>query len=284
MNLSIITPSFNQGIFIERTIKSVLMQSISHFEYVVMDGGSTDETITILKKYDSKLRWMSEKDNGQTQAINKALKLVSGDIIGWVNSDDIYYPNAFKTVMDYFQAHPEIDVVYGNANYIDANDEIIEPYPTQSWNKDKLIEACYLCQPAVFFRRRVIDKFGFLNEKLNYCMDYEYWLRLALNGAQFFYSDQILAGSRLHPDTKSLGAKIPFYKEINQMLKMKLGAVPNRWLLNYAHIVVDVKKDSYSPFLIKNRIAIHAILASLRWNHWINKSLLSSLESLVNKK
>jgi glycosyltransferase involved in cell wall biosynthesis len=272
---SIVTPSYNQSCFIERTIQSVLTQNFSSFEYIIMDGGSTDNTLEILKKYSPKLRWVSEQDEGQAQAVNKGIKATSGEIIGWLNSDDIYYPDTLKKVYDFFALHPEIDILYGDAYHIAADDQIIEPYYTEGWNIERLKEVCYLCQPAVFFRRRIIKQFGLLNEKLTYCMDYEYWLRLAIGGAHFTYFPELLAGSRLHPATKTLGARVKVHKEINDMLKNLFKKVPDRWLSNYAHALVESnQQNNRSPKRLQKDIAIQTLLASLYWNKWISKSLL----------
>lgn len=271
MKISIITPSYNQGQFIERTINSVLYQNYPNLEYIVVDGGSTDNTVEILKKYSLQLRWLSEKDKGQSNAVNKGIKLTSGEIIGWLNSDDIYYSEALKKVYDIFLINPQIDVLYGDAYHIDTNDNILEKYYTESWNIDRLTDVCYISQPAVFFRRDVINRFGMLDEKLQYCMDYEYWLRLAFGGANFSYLPQVLAGSRLHDATKTLGSRDKVHKEINNMLKSSLNYVPDRWLSNYAHAIVD-------PLLpasrLKRSIAIKTFKASFRWNKRITPDLL----------
>lgn len=271
MTISIITPSYNQGQFIERTLQSVLTQPIPLKEYVVFDAVSTDNTLDILKKYSTQLKWISEKDKGQTDAVNKGIQLTTGDIIGWLNSDDIYYPDALKTVSDFFRDHPDVDVVYGNANHIDSEDRILEPYYTESWSIDRLKEVCYLCQPAVFFRRSVVDRFGLLNEDLQYCMDYEYWLRIARKGAKFAYIPKVLAGSRLHADTKTLGSRVKVHEEINDMLKQTLNRVPNRWLCNYAHAIVESQNNHGN---VKRAIAVQTIRAAFRWNRWISPRLL----------
>jgi glycosyltransferase involved in cell wall biosynthesis len=270
--LSIITPSFNQGRFIARTIESVLSQEFSgDIEYLVMDGGSTDETVEILRRYGTRLSWISEKDGGQADAVNKGLARSDGNIIGWLNSDDIYYPGVFRGICDVFDSDPALDVVYADANHIDEDDRIIELYPTEELDVGRLLDTCYICQPTVFFRRGVVDRFGALDARLRYCMDYEYWVRLACAGAKFRRLSRIVAGSRLYAQNKTLGSRVRVHAEINDMLRRHARQVPDQWLFNYAHAVLDER-----GFLRSDRIrfpllvGIISLYSALKWNHRIS--------------
>jgi len=234
MKVSIITPSYSQGQFIERTIQSVASQEGAEIEHVVIDGGSTDNTVEILKRYSPNVRWVSENDKGQADAVNKGIMASDGEIIGWLNSDDIYYPGAIARIVDFFQWNPNVDVVYGMADHIDINDHPFEQYPTEPWNFSRLKKICFICQPACFFRRRIIDMHGMLDESLHYCMDYEFWLRLGKVGMCFAYLPVKLAGSRLYAENKTRGSRLRVHSEINDMLKKMFGRVPNKWLYNYS--------------------------------------------------
>ena len=242
----------NQGRFIERTIQSVLSQSVPELEYVVVDGGSTDATLPVLRQYQDRLRWVSEPDRGQADALNKGIRSTSGEVIGWLNSDDLYYPGALEAVCRLFQARPDIDVLYGDAHHIDTSDRIIEVYPTEPWNFERLGENCFLCQPAVFFRRRVVEQCGYLDTSLEFCMDYEYWLRLGMAGRRFVHLPRPLAGSRMYSTNKTMRARDRVHAEIVAMLRAKLGFVPGRWIVRYAcHILEarEISRRSHLKFL-----------------------------------
>jgi len=273
--VSVVTPSYNQGRFIGRTIDSVLSQQFSgSLEYLVMDGGSQDETREILSSYDSRVQWVSEPDGGQADAVNKGLARATGDIIGWLNSDDVYYPGAIATVCAAFDSHPEIDVIYGDGNHIDEQDLVIEPYGTETWDFSRLLDVCFICQPATFFRKSVVERFGQLDANLQLCMDYEYWIRLGKSGAAFHWLRQVLAGSRVHRETKTLSARIGVHREINSMLSRHVGRVPDRWLYNYAHAVVDGKGIPRSNLQLFPLLASGvSVYAGLRWNGWISSEM-----------
>jgi glycosyltransferase involved in cell wall biosynthesis len=283
LTISIITPSYNQGRFIEKTIQSVLSQQISNLEYVIFDAASTDNTVEILKKYTGVVRWTSEKDKGQTHAVNKGIQATSGDIIGWLNSDDIYYPNAIKIILNLFEKNLDVDVIYGNANHIDVDDAIINAYPTEEWNFERLLFTCYLCQPAVFFRRSIVNKVGLLDQNLNYCMDYEYWLRLAIKRAKFRFISPILAGSRLYPETKTMSSRKEIHREVNNMMVKLRKKVPERWIQNYAYITAEETVTRSRPILFSLYSAIMYVYSSLKWNKNISKDVFKVAWSMLPK-
>ena len=281
MKVSVVTPSFNQGQFIERTLQSVAIQSGAQIDHVVVDGGSTDNTVDILKNFGGDVKWVSEKDNGQTDAVNKGIRGTGGEIIGWLNSDDIYYPDAISRVVTFFNAHPEIDVVYGMADHIDQNDQAFEAYPSEPWNFERLKDTCFICQPATFFRRRVVEQHGLLDDNLHYCMDYEFWLRLGKAGVQFGYLEDKLAGSRLYAENKTLGSRVKVHAEINDVLKKLFGKVPDRWLWNYTHAVVEERVDrSKQPRWFALYMLIVVIKAAWRWNGTISPEMKRNIKDL----
>lgn len=278
MNLqfSVITPSFCQGHFIERTIKSVLSQKASdiQIDYIICDAGSKDETLEILKLYEDQVRWLSELDNGQADAVNKGIKLTTGDIIAWINSDDIYYPGALKSVKAIFEAYPDVQAVYGDADHIDEHDQVIEAYPTEPWNYQRLLETCYLCQPSVFFRRSLVAKLGDLDTSLNYCMDYELWLRYGQH-ISFYYLPHKLAGSRLYKENKTLGQRVAVHYEINDMFHNRFRKVPDKWVFGYSHVKVEETSNLDRSDVNQNRqfvnaLVWHSLWAFWHWNKWIS--------------
>jgi glycosyltransferase involved in cell wall biosynthesis len=201
--VTVVTPSFNQGRFIRETIESVLAQNYPSIEYLVIDGGSTDETLGILKKYPGRFYWVSEKDKGQANAINKGWSRARGEILAWLNSDDVYLPGAISKAVAFLQDHPEVGTGYGEGYHIDEEDQVIERYPTEPFDRERLKETCFICQPTVFIRRKVLEEVGFLDESLRYCMDYDLWFRMARK-FKFGYLPEYLACTRFYKGTNTL--------------------------------------------------------------------------------
>jgi len=280
LSVTIITPSFNQAQFLERTIRSVRAQQTEEprftgpLQHVVIDGGSWDGSVEILKRYSEHLEWISEKDRGHPDAVNKGLQRARGEIIGWLNSDDIFYPGAVRTAVDFFESRPDIDVAYGNGCHIDEHDNFIEPYPTEDWDFERLKRRCYLCQPAVFFRRSVVERFGPLDVQWHYALDYEYWLRLGKNGVRFARIGAVLAATRLHSATKTLGQRVKVHSENNDMLRALFGRATDQWLFNYAHAVLDDRGFERGTPRYAIEVALRSWGAALKWNRRISLPML----------
>jgi len=203
--ISIITPSFNQGFFIEDTILSVKRQDYGDIEHIVMDAGSTDDTLPILKRYDSSynLKWVSAPDNGQSDAINKGLERANGDIIGWLNSDDVYiYTDTIAHIVKYFESNPNVDIAFGDMAFIDKMGEVQTFYVHQKFDHLKIINGrSTLGQPAVFFRKKVLQD-NKLRVDLHFAMDFELWVRLG-GKYKFGHILEPVACPRIYPETKT---------------------------------------------------------------------------------
>lgn len=200
-----------------------------------MDGGSTDDTIEILRKYEDRIEWFSEKDRGQAHAVNKGWAMAKGEIMGWVNSDDILLPGAIREVVSYLTSNTDAYIVYGKAYYIDESEDIISQYPTQKFNAKLLNEVCFICQPALFMRKGVLDRVGMLNENLNYCMDYDYWIR-ASKIFKFDYIENYLAALRIYKETKTVGSRINALSELMEMIKSHYGIIPLPIIYGYERV------------------------------------------------
>ena len=207
--ISIITPSLNQVSFIEETILSVLSQKYPNLEYLVIDGGSTDGTLDTLKKYSDRLTWISEKDSGQSSAINKGLRMATGDVVAFLNSDDLYEQGTLAMVGDYFARHENAFWLTGYCLNIDQNGHEIRSFIRDyknfwlRWNHYQVLKVLnFISQPSTFWRRSTMSEVGFLDESLHYTMDYDYWLRL---GRKFplHVIRKNLSRFRLHEQSKS---------------------------------------------------------------------------------
>jgi glycosyltransferase involved in cell wall biosynthesis len=203
--VTIVTPSYNQACFLEETMRSVLEQDYPNIEYIVIDGGSTDGSAEIIQKYESQLAyWQSQKDEGQTDAINQGFARASGDILAWLNSDDILLPGAVTAAVRQLQAYPEVGMVYGDCLWINADGKKIGNFPAAQTNLKKLRRGyVHIPQQASFFRADLWKKVGPLDDSFYFAMDYDLWTRLAAE-APLLYVPELWAAFRLHGDAKSI--------------------------------------------------------------------------------
>lgn len=202
--VSIVTPSFNQAAFLERTILSVLEQDYPNLEYIIIDGGSTDRSLEVIEKYSDRLAgWVSEKDRGQTDAINKGFGRASGEILAWLNSDDTYLPGAVARAEQVLRENPAADLVYGDANFIDEQDCVIGRFPARQTDYDRLLKGyVHIPQQAAFFRASLWQKVGPLDPSFFFAMDYDLWVRLA-KISPILYFPELWANFRLHGGGKT---------------------------------------------------------------------------------
>jgi len=194
--ISIVTPSYNQGQFIEETIRSVLLQGYPDLEYIIMDGGSTDESVEIIQKYERWITfWTSEPDGGQTNAINKGFKRATGEIVAWLNSDDLYTAGALCTAAKAFAEQPRPAVIYGNIDTVDADTSILSHVKSREFDLEELYRGDYIPQPGSFISAETIKGIGFLDERFQYAMDYDLWVRLGQKRAIMRYIPKRWHGS-----------------------------------------------------------------------------------------
>lgn len=235
MRISLVTPSLGQGRYIERTLRSVLAQRGDFdLEYWVQDGGSTDETLEILRRHGDQLAWRSEPDGGQAEAINHGFRAVSGDVVGWVNSDDLLRPGALDRVARVFRERPDTLWVHGGCDVVDEDDTPIRRWVAaykdrrcRRFSRRALLLENFISQMTVFWRREVFDRIGYLDESLRYTFDYDFWLRLAALGEPV-YLPEPLAAFRWYRESKS-GAE--FVRQFEEDYTVFLRhAPPDRWL------------------------------------------------------
>ena len=229
LRISVITPSYNQGEFIERTIRSVLDQGYPDLEYVIVDGGSTDDSVETIRRYEDRLAWwVSEPDRGQTHAINKGIERTSGDIVAFINSDDHYLPGAFQTAIAALE-HSDALWVAGAARFVDEHDRQIEdvwrPLPPSSteitWPRGRhwwVLAPWGVPQPSTFWRREAFERVGRFREDMHYAFDTEFMLRLAYAGLEPELIDDELSVRVVHPAAKSVD-RVAFDREIRRLIK-----------------------------------------------------------------
>ena len=291
MKITVVIPSYNQAAYLPATLASVCAQEHPAVEILVFDGGSTDGSVDILREWPAPvggktLRWISQPDGGQADAINRGLRASTGDVVAYLNSDDVYYPGALAAVAAHFQAHADCLALYGQAHHLHADGTVMEPYPTEPWNYDRLLETCFLCQPATFWRREVIARFGVFDDALRYALDYEYWLRVG-RAVPFHYLDtHFLAGSRLHGDTKTLSQRVPVHLELARTVRRYASESEPvlRWIKHLAHHRADLTEspDPADPAGRRRFLAVmaaHCLLYADELDVPVDAAFLTGLEA-----
>ncbi len=206
--VSVITPSFNQARYLEATIQSVIGQDYPRIEYIIVDGGSTDGSVDVIKKYQDKLSWwVSEKDKGQTDAINKGFNRAKGEILAWINSDDTYNPGAVGEAVKYLVNHPEVALVYADCNFIDEEDRIIGKFNSAQTDIRRLRRGyVHIPQQTMFFRAKYWKELGPLDPSFYFAMDYDLWTRIAAHAPFKYLAGKTWANFRLHTSGKTIAA------------------------------------------------------------------------------
>jgi glycosyltransferase involved in cell wall biosynthesis len=258
--ISIVTPSYNQGQFLAETIESVLGQEGDFFlDYIVVDGGSKDNSVELMKKYEILLqreewqikcrgieyRWLSEKDNGQTDAIVKGFRMAKGDVLAWLNSDDTYLPGVLQQAAVAFAKKPGATVLYGKSYFTDVEGKVIGKYPTEPFDVRRLAQFNFICQPSTFFSKHALDAVGGLDRGLHYVMDYDLWIRLARQ-FEFTYLPQYLSNYRLHEESKTISPKAALAnsKEALEAVRKYYGWSPLNRVYMYCYHVLKSKLPS----------------------------------------
>jgi glycosyltransferase involved in cell wall biosynthesis len=263
--VTVVTPCLNAARFLEQTILSVLEQDYAHIEYIVMDGGSTDGTIDILRKYEHKLHWECAKDRGTADAVNRGFALGKGEILAFLNADDLYQPGAISNAVRSLLENPGAAGVYGEAWWIDERGARIAPYPVHDFDRALLERECFICQPASFFRRQAFESTGGLDPSLQLTFDYDFWLRFTRTFSMARI-EATLAESRMHNSNKTLGQRDQVFRETFKVLKRDCGYVPFRWIYSYLCYRSDARDQFFEPL----RPSIPRYLESLPVGLWTN--------------
>lgn len=232
--VSIITPSYNQVAYLEQTIQSVLAQDYQPVEYLIIDGASQDGSVDIIQEYSEQINWwVSEADKGQAEAINKGLARAKGEIVAWLNSDDLLLPGAISQAVDALGKYPEAGMVFGDAITIDPGGRPLNRLTFGDWGLRELMRFQIICQPAAFMRRSILQKAGHLDPSFHYMLDHELWLRIASLGS-VKHVNQLWAAARHHPGAKNVAQPAGFSQETLQLLT---------WIKNQPDLAESVEHD-----------------------------------------
>jgi glycosyltransferase involved in cell wall biosynthesis len=263
--VSVVTPSLNMAGYLPQAADSVLAQDYPHLEYVVMDGGSDDGTVDLLRGYGDRLLFVSEPDGGQADAINRGLRSTTGEIVAFLNADDSYLPGAVSRAVRGFLDHPEAAVVYGEGLHVDEDGDPVERYPTLDFDPDALMRGSYICQPAAFISRSALERVGPLDDRLQVAIDYDLWIRLS-RLYPFARIPELLATSRMHAKAKTTAIRRTAYREGITLVKRHFGYVPLDWLDGYAQFLVEGTDQFFARSRPGPRSRALALLMGLRHN------------------
>jgi len=266
--VSIITPSYNQGKYIEETLRSVIRQDYPSIEYIVIDGGSTDNSVAVINRYEDQLAYfVSEKDKGQSDAINKGFSKATGEIIAWLNSDDVYTQHAVTRAVDALADCPECGFVFGNVLSIDMKSRVFNTMTFGDWGLEELARFKIISQPGIFMRKSALDAVGFLNADYDYLMDHHLWLKIAaMYPIQYF--DQFWAAARYHPAAKNLTGGAHYGDEAFMLIE---------WMKNDPDLQNIIESDEKKVTAGANHLRARYLLDS--GENW--KSLLSYIKAAV---
>jgi GT2 family glycosyltransferase len=296
--VSIITPSFNQAKYLEQTMRSVLDQNYPAIEYIVIDGASSDGSLEIIKKYADKLAWwISEKDGGQAEAINKGFARASGDVVGWLNSDDYYLPDTISAAVKVFEDNPDVVLVYGNMLAVDEHGKTFNTLKYKQLSLEDLLCFQIIGQPAVFMRRSALQKTSGLDPSFHYLLDHLLWIQLAQHG-RILHVDQTWSAARYHTEAKNRAKAAEFGREafrILDVIKQDKDLAPilanvNRCACASAHRVdarylLDGGQPGQALFAWLKALFIHPPTALARMNILISSILnilgLSKLRAMI---
>ena len=271
--ISIVTPSFNQGEFIEETIQSVLEQDYPNIEYFVIDGGSTDSTLSTLQRYEDRLKWISEPDNGQSDAITKGWRMASGEIWAWLNSDDVYMPGAVRTAVEAIEKNPGAGMVYGNSIKVDRFGNSLgihqpqEAYRQLPWLKNHIPPN--IPQPTAFMRADIVRQVGFIDTNLYYAMDYDLFFRIA-RVAPIVHIPRVQAKMRIYAGTKSSMNVINNQREKLLVLKRH----QKRWFLSAEYWLRYLRYRLWLHFPASVRASIRIIRRAPRDRVYLDGNIL----------
>jgi len=273
--VTIVTPSYNQARFLEQTMRSVLEQDYSNIEYMVADGGSTDGSVDIIKKYSNRLKWwVSEKDGGQAEAINKGFARAKGEIIAWVNSDDYYMPGAVSSAVRALMDHPEAGFVYGNVQVVDKDEKILNQLSYGNWGLKDLLSFHIIGQPAVFIRRTLLEKVGYLDQTYHCLLDHHLWIRLAEQGSMT-YIPSLWASAHYHEDCKNLAIASEFGREAKRMVQWMQASPQFHDLFEQNRKLILAGAERFDAFYLLDAKDYSASFRAYWKAFWLNPATVS---------